>query len=70
MIDAAGKYVMPGCIDPHTHLEMSFGGTVTCDDFTGTDGQPGTAVLGTVEGDVVTDEQDGVGNPEGAAVVS
>ena len=34
VIDATGKYVIPGCIDPHTHLEMSFGGTVTCDDFT------------------------------------
>jgi dihydropyrimidinase len=34
VIDAAGKVVMPGAIDPHTHLEMAFGGTVTCDDFT------------------------------------
>jgi dihydropyrimidinase len=34
VIDAGGKYVLPGCIDPHTHLEMAFGGTVTCDDFT------------------------------------
>jgi dihydropyrimidinase len=34
VIDAAGKYVFPGAIDPHTHLEMFFGGTVTCDDFT------------------------------------
>src|SRR5207247_8471120 len=33
-IDAIGKYVIPGAIDPHTHLEMFFGGTVTCDDFT------------------------------------
>ena len=33
-IDAAGKLVIPGAIDPHTHLEMFFGGTVTCDDFT------------------------------------
>jgi len=32
-IDAAGKYVLPGCIDPHTHLDMPFGGTVTVDDF-------------------------------------
>src|SRR5689334_18968837 len=31
-IDAAGKYVLPGCIDPHTHLDMPFGGTVTIDD--------------------------------------
>jgi dihydropyrimidinase len=28
-IDATGKYVLPGCIDPHTHLDMPFGGTVT-----------------------------------------
>jgi dihydropyrimidinase len=34
VIDASGKLVMPGAIDPHTHLEMAFGGTVTCDDFT------------------------------------
>jgi dihydropyrimidinase len=34
VIDATGKYVIPGAIDPHTHMEMPFGGTVTCDDFT------------------------------------
>ena len=34
VIDATGKYVLPGAIDPHTHLEMFFGGTTTCDDFT------------------------------------
>jgi dihydropyrimidinase len=33
-IDATGKYVMPGAVDPHTHMEMPFNGTVTCDDFT------------------------------------
>ncbi|GMH45925.1 hypothetical protein BSKO_13889 [Bryopsis sp. KO-2023] len=33
VIDAKGKYVMPGGIDPHTHLEMSFMGQVACDDF-------------------------------------
>src|SRR5436309_723651 len=32
-VDAGGKYVLPGCIDPHTHLDMPFGGTVTIDDF-------------------------------------
>lgn len=37
VIDARGLYVIPGGIDPHTHLEMPFGGTVTSDDFeTGT----------------------------------
>jgi dihydropyrimidinase len=33
VIDATGRYVLPGCIDPHTHLDMPFGGTVTIDDF-------------------------------------
>lgn len=32
-MDAAGLLVMPGGIDPHTHLSMPFGGTVACDDF-------------------------------------
>ncbi|CAM3298058.1 dihydropyrimidinase [Paenibacillus lupini] len=37
IVDAAGKYVFPGGVDPHTHLDMPFGGTVTADDFeTGT----------------------------------
>src|SRR5438105_15204272 len=31
-IDASGKYVLPGGVDPHTHLDMPFGGTVTIDD--------------------------------------
>jgi dihydropyrimidinase len=34
VIDATGKFVIPGAIDPHTHIELPFGGTVTCDDFT------------------------------------
>ena len=33
VLDAAGAYVFPGFIDPHTHLDMPFGGTVTADDF-------------------------------------
>src|SRR5690606_5868255 len=33
VIDASGCYVMPGGIDPHTHLEMPFMGTYSADDF-------------------------------------
>lgn len=37
VVDANGCYVFPGGVDPHTHLEMPFGGTVSKDDFeTGT----------------------------------
>ena len=37
VVDAAGKLVMPGGIDPHTHMDMPFGGTTSSDDFdTGT----------------------------------
>ena len=37
IIDAGGQYVMPGGIDPHTHMQLPFMGTVTADDFfTGT----------------------------------
>jgi len=32
-IDAAGRYVIPGGIDAHTHLDMPFGGTKSVDDF-------------------------------------
>ncbi|MBV9959439.1 MAG: dihydropyrimidinase [Acidobacteria bacterium] len=37
VIDASGKLVIPGGIDPHTHMELPFGGTQASDDFrTGT----------------------------------
>ena len=37
VVDAAGKYVIPGGIDPHTHMELPFGGTQASDTFeTGT----------------------------------
>jgi dihydropyrimidinase len=45
VIDADGRYVLPGCVDPHTHLDMPFGGTVTIDDFTS--GQTSAAFGGT-----------------------
>ena len=37
VIDASGKLIIPGGIDPHTHMELPFGGTQSSDDFfTGT----------------------------------
>lgn len=33
IIDATGKYVLPGAIDAHTHLAMPFGGTVSADGY-------------------------------------
>ena len=44
-IDASGKYVLPGGVDPHTHLDMPFGGTVTIDDVES--GQTSAAFGGT-----------------------
>src|SRR5574343_1707836 len=36
-LDASGQYLLPGGIDPHTHMQLPFMGTVTMDDFfTGT----------------------------------
>jgi dihydropyrimidinase len=45
VIDATGKYVLPGMVDPHTHLDMPFGGTVTIDDVES--GQTAAAFGGT-----------------------
>jgi dihydropyrimidinase len=37
VIDASGRYVMPGGVDAHTHMELPFGGSFCSDDFeTGT----------------------------------
>ncbi len=33
IVDAAGKYVLPGAIDGHTHLAMPFGGTISSDGY-------------------------------------
>src|SRR3989440_1503117 len=45
VIDATGKYVLPGGVDPHTHLDMPFGGTTTIDDVES--GQTSAAFGGT-----------------------
>ncbi len=34
VVDASGKYVLPGAIDPHTHISMPFMGTSAQDDYT------------------------------------
>lgn len=45
VLDATGKLVMPGGIDPHTHLDMPFMGQVSCDDFARSTPQRGKRVL-------------------------
>jgi dihydropyrimidinase len=45
VINASGLLLMPGGIDPHTHLDMPFMGTTTADDFTS--GQEAAAAGGT-----------------------
>ena len=32
VVDAKGKYILPGAIDPHTHISMPFMGTYAQDD--------------------------------------
>ena len=37
VVDATGRYVIPGGVDSHTHMQLPFMGTVASDDFyTGT----------------------------------
>src|SRR5919202_532175 len=45
VVDASERYVFPGFVDPHTHLDMPFGGTVTIDDVQS--GQTSAAAGGT-----------------------
>ena len=45
VIDATGKYVLPGGIDAHTHMEMPFGGTFASDSF-----ETGTRAAATLAG--------------------
>lgn len=33
VIEAGGKFILPGAIDVHTHMQLPFGGTVSADDF-------------------------------------
>jgi dihydropyrimidinase len=33
VVEAKGKYVLPGAIDPHTHIDMPFMGTTSADDW-------------------------------------
>src|SRR5689334_10597771 len=58
VIDATGKYLLPGGVDPHTHLDMPFGGTTTIDDVES--GQTAAAFGGT------TTHVDFVIQPQGA----
>ncbi|KAI7999584.1 Dihydropyrimidinase [Camellia lanceoleosa] len=51
VLDATGKFVMPGGIDPHTNLAMEFMGTETIDDYFG--GQAATLAGGTMHIDFV-----------------
>src|SRR3954454_4997485 len=58
VIDASGKYLLPGGVDAHTHLDMPVGGTTTIDDVES--GQTAAAFGGT------TTHVDFVIQPQGA----
>ena len=45
VIDASGRYLLPGCVDAHTHLDMPLGEISTADDFLS--GQTAAAFGGT-----------------------
>ena len=34
VVEATGRYVLPGCVDVHTHMDVAFQGVSACDDFT------------------------------------
>lgn len=60
VVDASGRYLLPGGIDVHTHLDMPFGGTTSADDFH--TGHVGAAFGGT------TTHLDFVIQPKGASL--
>ena len=58
-LDASGQYVLPGGIDPHTHMQLPFMGTVTMDDFfTGTSGSRMAGGTTTIIDFVIPDPQE------------
>ena len=75
VIDAAGKYVIPGGIDVHTHMEMPFGGTYASDTFeTGTRAAAWGGVTTIVDmavqntgGNVLTASPNGIARPKASA---